>query len=498
MNSIYKSIEIAKNGTKIPVFLSGKTMESRYNPQRDAENLLSTVTAEQSFFIIAGIGSGIFIKLLSNKFPKTKIIALENSKEDIDFLMQLENVKLLCDKQNVILCSIENLFDTIIQNYLPAKFGAIKIIEQKAWILENQNQTEIISKKINKAIGIVSADYSVQAHFGKLWLRNIMENTVCAEHSICNFPELSENELSKTAVIAAAGPSLDSFINSISIEQRKNYYFISTDTAYSSLIKQNIIPEFCVSIDGQNVSYNHFLHKTKDLKTIFAFDLCANSVSAKKIYKDNNKLMFFCSGHPLATAINNYGNHFLPELFSGSGTVTITALDLAIKLGFTKIIIAGADFSYSNGKTYTSGTYLDKLYNKSSCKLQSAEKTFASLMYRTALTKVSDTRYTTQILQAYQTSLENYLSDKHITFNKKDGIYNLLSAQSQKLNFQNKDKMSFSIKNFLNSMKKASPYEVEMLLLPYIAYLRQKKKYQNADYEELVQLAFTTIVSYNI
>ena len=36
--SIYKSIETAKNGSQIPVFQSGRTMESRYNPERDAEN----------------------------------------------------------------------------------------------------------------------------------------------------------------------------------------------------------------------------------------------------------------------------------------------------------------------------------------------------------------------------------------------------------------------------------------------------------------------------
>ena len=36
---LYKSIETAKNGTLIPVFQNGKTMESRYNPERDAENL---------------------------------------------------------------------------------------------------------------------------------------------------------------------------------------------------------------------------------------------------------------------------------------------------------------------------------------------------------------------------------------------------------------------------------------------------------------------------
>ena len=56
---IYKEIINAKNGTQIPVFVSGKTMDSRYNPERDAENLLNTITEAAGFFVVLGAGSGI-------------------------------------------------------------------------------------------------------------------------------------------------------------------------------------------------------------------------------------------------------------------------------------------------------------------------------------------------------------------------------------------------------------------------------------------------------
>ena len=64
--SIYDRIEEAKNGTIIPVLKNGRTMESRYNPERDAEKLCENIT-EGSFFIVIGIGSGIFIKTLYQK-----------------------------------------------------------------------------------------------------------------------------------------------------------------------------------------------------------------------------------------------------------------------------------------------------------------------------------------------------------------------------------------------------------------------------------------------
>ena len=67
---IYKSFEQAKNGTLIPVFTSGKSMESRYNPERDAETLCKSIEEGFNFFLVLGTGSGLFLKKLSERFPK--------------------------------------------------------------------------------------------------------------------------------------------------------------------------------------------------------------------------------------------------------------------------------------------------------------------------------------------------------------------------------------------------------------------------------------------
>lgn len=502
MNSIYSGIEEARNGTKIPVFLSGRTMESRYNPERDALNMCMTLECQARFFLVTGIGSGLFIKHLNEKYSDSKIIAIENSAADISFLMQLDTVKELSKNPNIILTGIEKLFENILNNYLPAKYGDLKIIEQRPWLTENPEAAARISEAVNRAAGIVSADFSVQAHFGKLWLKNIMENSqllekLCHNTEQKSFLKLSKNALSKTAVVAAAGPSLDEFIESLDERQISNFFFITTDTAFSSLYKHNIEADFCISIDGQSVSYNHFLHKLDKCKTIFCFDLCANFSAAKNLYASGHKLFFFCSGHPLASAINNSANHIMPELFSGSGTVTITAVDFAIKLGFKNIIIPGADFSYSNGKAYTSGTYLESLYHKSSSKIKNSETAFSSLMYRTPLTPLSSERFTTQVLNAYKTSLENYLFSNNISFNLDKGYYRLSVPESFNI-LLSEAKCNFSLSSFMNKFRSSNPLETEIILLPYIAWLRNNPAYKNNSYEELLKLAFNTIVSYNI
>ena len=496
---IYKSFEQAKNGTLIPVFTSGKTMESRYNPERDAETLCHSIENNFDFFLVLGIGSGLFIKKLSERFPVARIIAFELYQEDIDFLRQSEILKKLEKNNNIIFASLDSLENDLSQNYIPAKYGDLKIIEQRAWLNENAVFINQINSILQKTMGIISADFSVQSHFGKIWTTNILNNSLLAE-KIYNEAKsnsslssiFSKDVLQKTAVIIAAGPTLDKTISILN--DRNKYFIIATDTAGSSLIKHKIFPDVIVSIDGQNVSYNHFLNNNS---TLYAFDLCSNFSAAKHIAETGNKLFFFYTGHPLANAINTSFGNIFPYLFSGAGTVTITATDLAVKAGFKKILVLGADFSYSNGKPYAAGTYLDSLYNQKSVKIDSAEKAFSKLMFRTELLNSGNTQ-TTPILEAYKTSFEKYLQQKNIRFSKEQNIYELLVSVNKKelLSFNCNKKLS--MKAFFNKLSSANPEETEILLLPYIAWLKNNIKYKNYSYSELLKLAFNTIVSYNI
>lgn len=504
---LYKSFEQTKNGSYIPVFLSGRTMESRYNPQRDAENLYNSINKESKFFLVLGVGSGIFLNLLSEKNPDAKIIAFEMYREDIDFLSQGEDIKKTLNNPSIIFSDFENLESRLMQNYLPAKYGNLEIIEQRAWINEINEKKDSIYYVIKKALGIISADYSVQAHFGKIWTSNILNNAKLAENHFHNYLEdISSESLKKTAVIVAAGPTLDKKIENFSDENQKDFFFIATDTAASSLIKRRIIPDIIVSIDGQSVSYNHFLSRnnkdiTKEEKTapLFAFDLSANSSAAKHFCEAQNKVMFFCSGHPLSSALNASNNSILPVFFSGAGTVTITALDMAVKSGFKKILILGADFAYSEGKAYTRGTYLDSLYNKQSSKLNETEEIYSKLMFRTELKSITEGIKTTQVLEAYRYSLEKYLTDNNLLFSKINDIYEIENKADKRTNiFLTNENCSFSLSNFYKKLENAQIEELEPLLLPYVAWLRNKEKYINIQYNKLLKLALDSIVRYNI
>ena len=121
------------------------------------------------------------------------------------------------------------------------------------WINENYDYLPQIYENIQKAINIISADYSTQAHFGKIWINNIMNNLkfINQQKKIT-----IKTNTSKTAAVIAAGPSLDKTLNTF-INHPNDYFIIATDTAYQTLIKNKIKPHIVVSLDGQIISKNH-------------------------------------------------------------------------------------------------------------------------------------------------------------------------------------------------------------------------------------------------
>lgn len=486
IKSLYSNKLQTKTGSFIPVLNNGRTIESKYNPEREAENLLNSINTIPEFIIVFGVASGIFIKQCFARFPKAFILGVENTQADIDFLQDFQNVQEISKNKNFFITTIADFKQNLTRLYLPSLYGNLKIIEILSWANENKEIMPLLKDELNSAIKAISADFSVQAHFGKIWQKNILNNLYyCQNHQY----KINFKTDKKTAAVIAAGPTLDSKIEVLKKERQK-LYIISTDTAYQTLIKNNIYPEIVVSLDGQFLSHEHFMNTCKEEPTIFAFDLCSSNSCIRNI--PSNKLFFFNSGHPLSVLASSAKDADFPELYSGAGTVTITAFDLAKNLGFSEIQVYAADFSYVNGKAYSKGTYLDSIYRNNDNKLFNSETSFTKLMFRTELITISEIAKTTEVLNSYKSSFEEYLKNNNFNFEKKEDIYfTNCSNKIKNLVISN----HFSFDSFLELFKSEYDKNNYLPLLPYISYLRIKNP--SSAFEDFLKLAYSELVSYN-
>lgn len=485
MNSIYNTVIKAKNETLIPVLNSGKTIESKYDPQKDALRQLSLFNKKYNFYLVFGLGSGILVSELSKS--NSIVFVVEKNEESYNFLFSnfpsVEEFKL---KKNIILTTINNFNIKLLESYIPALHGDLKIIEQKNWCEEIENDFFYIKSELEKTLEKISSDFSVQSHFGKIWQNNIINNLKLSKDKASFFSDINSN---KIAAVIAAGPSLDETIQIINTK-RNDFFIIATDTAYSVLVKKNIFPEIVVSLDGQCISYSHFFENRKTMNnTCFYFDLCGNFSVINKLKKLSVNYEFFKTGHPLSEFVNFYSNNSIHHLNSGSGTVTIAAVNLAIDFGFNLIQVYGADFGYINNKPYAKGTYLDNNFNLSSNKINTFEKQFCRLMYRTELINLENKR-TTAVLDNYRISFESFLISNNISFTQTENIYFIENKRNNK-NIQ-PFSLTCSYEQFVEKLKKINEYTV---FLPYYAWIRNTTKIDSLI--ELENIAHSALVRYN-
>ncbi len=512
MPIIYKSFELSKTGLPVPIFKSGKPMHSKYNPEKESESFVQNIE-KADFFVVLGIGSGFHIQKIAENFPNSKIIGIEGFDEDIEFLKSNSKICAnLENKENVVICSEKKLTENLCKHWIPAIYPSFSIIEYRIWCAENLNLAESIKKSIKETVEKISADYSVQVHFGKIWMHNILNNLKHnAKYSI-SFSDIKINK-NKKAIVVAAGPSLESKIQYLK-EKRNECTIISTDTAYKTLLSCNIESDFVCSVDAQNVSTEHF-SKRNNFNTTFVFDLASNPSTPSMLLKNKKKIIFINSGHPLTCYIQLiYKNLAFEKLDTGSGTVTIAALDFAKKLGFSNIEILGADFSYPNAKPYCKGTYLEQSFLNKMNKLLPLETLYNKLMFRTKLIELNDCK-TSQTLLSYKNSLEEWIIKNNFNYRKQDYIYflneikekhNSDNSQNNVLYNQYNSNNNFDysylksilkeeiLKEKKHKLNKFALTNLEKSMLPYISFLRKKKA--NNNFENLINLALHDFVRY--
>jgi len=398
----YKGSVTAKTGEPVPLFASGQALHSLYNPEREAER---TQAEPAGFILFCGLGCGVQIKAFLNKNPRAFCALTESDYASFKQLLSLiDYTGLLSDNRLFLLppCTESSFESELTQTYLPAVHGAFGCYILRPWKEHFKIQTATLSERINRALEKVRADFSVQVHFGKIWLRNIFFNLRLAGTIRPSYPQA---DTTRTALILGAGPSLEKGMIPI-LEKRRQYVLFCTDTAFPVLQAYGITPEFYIALDPQHISY---LHTTGTIPKAVTgiFDLSANTAGARRFYENGNAFFFTAGRHPLIQTASAFSP--FPQLNTGAGTVAVTAYHAAQALGFRHIECSGMDFAYTGGKAYARGTYLSKLYTNGAERISSGEHSFIRLMFRTEVygrQTENGRTYGTPLLDSYRTAFE--------------------------------------------------------------------------------------------
>ncbi|MDX1796507.1 MAG: 6-hydroxymethylpterin diphosphokinase MptE-like protein [Hydrogenovibrio sp.] len=297
--------------------------------------------------------------------------------------------------------------------------------------------------------------YAINNIFVDSQLRNLASNTT-------PLSSLGRSLEGMTSVIMGGGPSLDDSIDWIKENQNKLVIFAAARIA-NRLKKEGIQPDFFVSVDPHEVSYDNS-------KQILQFDDSAilvhsNNANSKLISEWNGLHAYLGLMFPWVDT-----THEQPENLTTVGpTVTNTMASVAGYLGSKQIIFSGVDFCYGeNGKSYESesvesktGKYLDTATNRvKTYSGRIAETTPSFANARQGMEEL--VAYSNEFFgsQFYTLSPETALME-NVEYSETDKI-TLPETDKTSSITQIKDTLSFDLSSYKDHLKYAKSYCQEM------------------------------------
>ena len=202
---------------------------------------------------------------------------------------------------------------------------------------------------VERAREVVSANQQVNMFFGEYFARNVFSNMHLLEDSydIVKFAEQMPDDI--TAIVVAAGPSLDKNIKELHRAQGR-CLIVSTDTALKPLALEGITPDITAIMDSKKDK--RYLSEPESRKVPI---VCTPRGGTEFLHLHTGKKFFindFCDH--IGEFMKSNG-HELIRLDTG-GSVANACFAIAEFFGCKKIILVGQDLAYTGDKTHSAVT----------------------------------------------------------------------------------------------------------------------------------------------
>lgn len=197
---------------------------------------------------------------------------------------------------------------------------------------------------------------ATQLNLGPLWQHNTLRNLP----SIMQSPGISRLERAfpgMPAIVVAAGPSLDDALPVLK-GLKDRFVIIAVGAALKSLVRAGIRPHLVVSVDGSHKTLKQFDVPCEDLIL----------VSSPIVYPDIlGRFGTVFHGGMETNPISKWVNEVVEPkgMILAGGTVTATALDLAVRMKCNPVITVGLDLCMRmDGKTHADHSMYHNEYFK--------------------------------------------------------------------------------------------------------------------------------------
>lgn len=332
---------------------------SRYNAERAAEYWVDSFENinYRTIFVVIGIGSGIYINKLHQKYPENHIVLYEKDSVLLDALMRAESLEKILTEECFLAAgeTASALYTELVHklinydNMREVKFVCLPNYEIP-YQLECLDAKRHFMNRVERLIlgrNTLIIDEELRA-------KNVLPNlfwypTGCSLGQLKDCMKDCEIE-NRAAIIVSAGPSLDKNVKELRRAKNKAFIIV-VDTALKTVLNAGIEPDLAVLVDPAK---DPALFAREEL---LRMPLCVSVFANQKILQMHYGKKFFATRDIewMAEIARKYEKDIF--VMHSGGSVANNAFSVAGIMGFQKFILVGQDLAYPNGKIHSADAY---------------------------------------------------------------------------------------------------------------------------------------------
>ena len=354
-------------------------LHSRYQPQAEADRYIRAlaIRPDADSFILIEPGLGYLVQALRQLRPECRIAVLH---ADSSF----REAEVLCPDVPAWYPDSGTGVQEFLESAIPDT-AVVQIIEWKPSIAAFGEGCLALVRESAEFAKRAAASRRTGAAFGRRWLRNFFRNLAIVQET------LLYRTMDTPVVITGSGPSLEAALPQIR-EHRDGLFVMAASSSLPALAAAGIVPDMIVSTDGGGwaLLHLHACFRSQDVPVQFRLTAEKNrlttpavltwpsltSVETKLTVPTTLALAFTaaipsqCAAFPVlpisdgslwqSIALNAVG---IPSaLIPQRGTVTASALELAMALSTGGIYLAGMDLAVSDIRSHARPYGFDHLF----------------------------------------------------------------------------------------------------------------------------------------
>lgn len=233
----------------------------------------------------------------------------------------------------------------------------VEVVYLKNYAIVKSQQLLELTQKVYETCKSKTVDINTITRYSKFWLQNTLNNIqTINERDIYKLSDLDGKFADETALIVAAGPSLAENLRFIK-DNREKFVIFAVNKALKPLLDREIYPDFVVCVDAKNVLKTITANDEELAKINCIMNLNSDSEILTKTFK--KVFVSFPESDAVVKKISDYNPSVKTQETGGSATTA--AFVSAVKMGFSKIVLAGVDLAFKGETVYSTGEMFEKV-----------------------------------------------------------------------------------------------------------------------------------------